>query len=59
MRIFISLDDASGSRRATRITVPQCSTTTHIINAICKEVGSKKAFTIIKLKNEPFHGKSS
>jgi hypothetical protein len=55
MRIFISLDDESGSKRTKRITVPNCTTTTHIINAICKEIRSKKSITIIRLKYEPFN----
>ena len=55
MRIFISLDDDTGSKRTTRITIPHCTTTTHIINAICKEISARKTSTIIKLKYEPFN----
>ena len=50
MRIFIRFDDACGSKRTIKISISHCTTTNHITKAICKEIGTKKIITVIKLK---------
>jgi hypothetical protein len=59
MRVFIYFNDESGVKRTSRLHISNCTFTSQLINSICREIGVKKSYAIVKLKYEPYNVKKS